>query len=247
MIGPLSQRVRGLLVGAPWLHAGASLALALSACGGVRHATRGGGAAAKDETLVEVRTTGFESPYQIVSFSTWDVDPNEALPATAPAGVVADMRAEAARHGAEMLLLERAEDAWRKVWLGLGIVRAQASTSTGGPGGDSAGPSAVPVCTQAGFEAALKDARARAITCAKRVLYERPAVRGSIEVLFEVDPHGDVLRAAATPASSRDTELQQCVLGAVHASAFGEPVGFTCRGSVAVQVTGAAGSPGVPQ
>lgn len=231
MTRPSSLRARGLFP------TSLCLALALTACGGVRHATRGGGASAKDVTLVEVRSTGFESPYQIVSFSTWDVDPNDELPATAPTDVIADMRAEAARRGAEMLLLERAEDAWRKVWLGLGIVRSQGE-SAGGP---------VPACTQAGFEAAVHDAKARAVTCAKRVLYERPAVRGAIEVLFEVDPHGEVLRAAATPASSRDTELQQCVLGAVHAAAFGEPAGFTCRGAVAVEITGPAGSPGVPQ
>jgi len=207
---------------------GLSLTLSLAACGGVRHATRGDGGAARDETLVEVRTTGFESPYHIVSYSTWDVDPNEALPTTAPAGIVAEMRAEAARRGAEVLLLDRVEDAWRKVWLGLGIVRA------------ADGEASIPPCDHAGFDVAVKDARARAASCARRVLYERPAVRGTVEVLFEVDPHGEVLRAAATPASSRDTELQQCALGAVHGSAFGEPRGFTCRGSMTLEVTGPA-------
>lgn len=204
-----------------------ALALGLSACGGVHHASRPDMTpAAKDPSLVEVRTTGFDGPTRVVSYSTWDVDPNDELPATAPADVVADMREQAASFGAEMLLLERVEDAWRKVWLGLGVVK------------DEAGKKDVAPCVHAGFDAALADAKARSIRCAKGILYERAAIRGNVEVLFEVDPEGRVLRAAPTPSSSRDSELQQCVVGAVHTTTFGRPLGFTCQGRVSVEISG---------
>jgi len=204
-----------------------ALFAALSACGGVHHATRPDPTpAAKDPSLVEVRTTGFDGPTRVVSYSTWDVDPNDELPAIAPADVVEDMRVQAGRSGAEMLLLERVEDAWRKVWLGLGVVK------------DEAGQKAVAPCVHGGFDAALADAKMRAVRCAKGILYERAAIRGSVNVIFEVDPEGRVLRAAPTPDSSRDSELQQCVVGAVHTTSFGRPLGFTCQGQVSVAISG---------
>ncbi len=197
----------------------------LIACGGVKHATRGASnQAPRDPTFVEVRTTGFDGAHEVVSYSTWDVDLTETLPAKIPDGVMSEMRDEAARHGAEMLLLDRIDDAYRKVWLGLGAKRTAEGTST----------NAVPECTQPGFAEALTDAKARGARCVKRLLYERPALSGKVEVLFEVDPNGRVLRAAATPDSSRDGQLQQCVVGAVHATAFGEPATFSCRGRVDV-------------
>jgi len=200
---------------------------ALSACGGVKHATRGAiDTAPRDPTFVEVRTTGFDGPHEVVSYSTWDVDLTDALPAQLPAGVLSEMRDEAARQGAEMLLLDRIDDAYRKVWLGLGAKRSAKGASN-----------AVPDCTQPGFAEALADAKARGERCVKRLLYERKALSGKVDVLFEVDPNGRVLSAAATPDSSRDGELQQCVVGAVHATAFGEPATFTCRGRVDVDTT----------
>jgi len=204
-----------------------ALFVGLSACGGVHHATRPDMTrAAKDPSLVEVRTTGFEGPTRVVSYSTWDIDPNDELPLAPPDDVVTDMREQAATFGAEMLLIERVEDAWRKAWLGLGVVK------------DDAAKSEVAPCVHAGFDKALADAKERAIRCGKGILYERPAIRGSIEVLFEVDPEGKVLRAAPTPASSRDSEFQQCVVGAVHTTTFGRPLGFTCQGRVSVAITG---------
>ena len=203
----------------------AATLLGASACGSVRHASRGEpGPEAKDPTLVEVRTTGFDGPVRTVSLSTWDVDPADDLPASAPADVIEEMRGEAARHGADMLLLERIEDAWRKLWLGRGVKKDELASRD------------VPVCGQPGFAAALEDAKARAVRCAEGVLYERPGLRGEVTVVFEVDPSGAVLLAAPTPDSSRDSQLQQCVVGAVHATGFGEPIGFTCQGRVTVAI-----------
>ncbi len=198
-------------------------------CGGVKHATRpDSGPEAKDPSLVEVRTTGYDGPTKVVSYSTWDVDPNDELPASVPDDVVADMREQAAAYGADMLLLDRIDDSWRKVWLGLGVKKDASANPT----------AAVPPCVHNGFDAAREDARQRAIRCVKGVLYEREALRGSIDVLFEVDPEGRVLRAAPSPDSSRDSSFQQCVVGAVHGTSFGRPLGFTCQGRVAVKIAG---------
>lgn len=211
-----------------------AITLVATACGGVQHATRNSApsAAAIDPTFVEVRTTGLETPYDIVSWSAWDVAQTDPLPTTAPDDVVTQMREEAARRGAQALLLERLEDPWRKVWLGLGVVRAPDRADE---------PQRPPTpCAQPGFAEALRDATARAQTCIKRLQYERPQLAGEVQVIFEVDAFGKVLRAAATPDSSRDGQLQACVLGAVHATSFGEPSDWTCQG---VLTAGTAGQP----
>lgn len=197
----------------------------LSGCGSVVHTTRPDvPATPRDPTLVEVRTTGYDGTYRIVSHSTWDVDPNLELPATAPTDVVSEMRAEAARRGAEMLLLERFDDAFRKVWLGRGIVRTEV------------GDTAIVACAHEGFERALARAKDRAQTCIARLAYDRPSIRGEVEVVFEVDAIGRALGVAALPSSSRDGGLQQCVIEAVHATDFGTPVGFSCKGQVGAAV-----------
>lgn len=202
-----------------------SLPLALAACSSVHHATRPEAFPdAKEPSLVEVRTTGYDGAYKVVSYSTWDVDPNDELPASAPDDVVDAMREEAAAYGADMLLLDRVEDAWRKVWLGLGVKKADSGDRT------------VPACVQKGFDAAVADARARAARCTKGILYGRPGLRGRVEAVFEIDPDGRVLRAAPTPDSSRDSSYQECVLQAVHATSFGTPIGFSCQGRVAVAI-----------
>lgn len=211
-----------------------AMVLTATACGGVQHATRSSApsGSAIDPTFVEVRTTGLETPYDIVSWSAWDVAQTDPLPATAPDEVVTQMREEAARRGAQALLLERLEDPWRKAWLGLGVVRAP----------DRANEPQKPPnpCAHPGFAEALLDAMARAQTCAKRLKYERPQLAGDVQVVFEVDPFGKVLRAAATPDSSRDGQLQACALGAVHATSFGAPTDWSCQ---AILLMGTPGTP----
>jgi hypothetical protein len=196
-----------------------------TACGNVVHSTRPGAAGEpRDPTLVEVRTTGYDDPFHVVSHSTWDVDPNGALPETLPEDVMVEMRAEAARRGAEMLLLERLDSEWRKVWLGRGAVKSDT--------GD--GP--IEACFHYGFAAHVAEAHERAVSNVKRLLYDRPDVRGQVEVMFEVDATGRAIGAAATPWSSRDGDLQRCVLEAVYATRFGTPEKFGCQWQISVNV-----------
>jgi hypothetical protein len=205
---------------------GATFLLLAPACGGVRTATRPGAALpSRDATLVEVRTTGYEGAYDVVSFSSWDVDLNESLPETAPEDVLFSMRAAAATHGAELLLVERWEDPYRKAFYGVGAAKRDGE------------PSAVGQCTHAGFDAVMESVRSSARSCAKGIKARRPAIRGVVEAVFEVAPEGDTLRAAATPASSRDSELQACVIGTIYGANWGAPSGFTCKGTITVDLS----------
>lgn len=195
----------------------------LAACSGVHSATRpGASATARDPSLVEVRATGFDGAYRIVSFSTWDVDPSEPLPAEAPVGVIEDMRAEAAAQGAEMLIMERWEDPYRKAYYGIGAVK------------DALASREIPTCGQPTFDAAMTAARATAAACVRELRAHRPQMRGSVTVAFEVDPDGKTLRGAPTPESSRDSEFQACLVDAVYATAWGAPLQFSCQARIGV-------------
>jgi hypothetical protein len=195
----------------------------LAACSGVHSATRpGASAAARDASLVEVRQTGFDGAYRIVSFSTWDVDPSETLPAEAPTGVVDDMRSEAAAQGAELLLVERWDDPYRKAYYGIGAIK------------DALASRDIPTCGQPTFDAAIAAARATAASCVREIRARRPQMRGSVTVAFEIDPDGKTLRAAPTPESSRDSEFQACVVEAVYATEWGAPLQFSCQARIGV-------------
>lgn len=197
--------------------------VSLLACSSVNTATREGATGtARDETLVKVVTTGAEGPYRIVSFSTWDVALVDDLPATAPDDILADMRSAAAQSGAEVLYVERYESEQRKAFYGVGAVP------------DASAPTAVSTCAHGGFAEQFQKADAKAQSCGRDVKLRRPQVQGKVDVAFEVDPAGGVLRAAPTPDSSRDSELQGCVLEAVHETDWGVPSGFTCQGRITV-------------
>ena len=197
----------------------------MAACSGVRHATRDGlSREARAVELVKVQSTGMDTGYRMVSFSSWDVELVDDLPAEAPEGVVADMREEAAAQGAEVLLLERYESDYRKAFYGIGAVE------------DALAPKTAPVCGHPTFKISIEKARAAANECAAKLKRERPQVQGSVTVAFEIDPDGGVLRAAPTPDSSRDSALQACALEAVHQASWGIPLEFTCQARIAVDI-----------
>jgi hypothetical protein len=215
---------------APFLVAALGLAPLFAACSGVRHATRPDGALPpRDVALVEVRTTGLEGAWRAVNFSSYDVELNEPLPAEAPEDVVISMREAASTHGARVLLIERWEDPYRQAFYGYGLVPAD--------GASFEGLAPAPPCAHATFSAALADVTAAARACARDVRARRPSLRGLVDALFEVDPFGGTLRAAASPDSSRDSELQACVIARIYATDWGVPDGLTCKGSLRVDLT----------
>ncbi len=202
-----------------------------AACSGVRLATRASTALpARDVTLVEVRTTGLEGAWRVVNFASFDVALNEPLPGEAPEDVVVSMREAASSHGARVLFIDRWEDPFRQAFYGYGVVPVDGAAFEGL---EPAAP-----CAHAAFKAALAEVTTAARACVRDVRARRPGLRGVVDALFEVDPFGGTLRAAASPDSSRDTELQGCVIARIYATDWGSPHAFTCRGSMRVDLTG---------
>jgi hypothetical protein len=201
-----------------------------AACSGVRHATRGAeGLPARDVELVEVRTTGLDGAWRVINFASWDVALNEPLPTEAPEDVIISMREAASSHGARVLFVERWEDTYRQAFFGYGVEPVE--------GASFEGLAPVPPCAHASFKAALSEVSASARACVRDVRGRRPGLRGVVDALFEVDPFGGTLRAAASPDSSRDSELQACVIARIYATGWGAPEALTCRGAVRVDLT----------
>jgi len=199
-----------------------SLFPALVACGAsVQTADRGAGQA-QEAYLVQTSDGSPGAGEALVTLSSWDVNPADALPAAAPPEVVEEMRAEAAARGATRLWIERVDTPWRRAYFGLGT-RPDAESS------------AEPVpCAHASFADGIIAASGDADRCLAAIRRERPALRGEITVIFQVDAWGDVMRAAPTPDSTRDGQAQRCALDAVYDASFGPPLALTCGGTLTV-------------
>ena len=203
---------------AAWL--GLALGVACASCGGVQ--TAGLGGPANDVFLVEVTDVVPSGGLRLVSVSSREVVPDGNPPARPSDGDVEAMRRGAAAHGAQVLVLERVHNRWRHAFYGLGYVRTDV---------EAAAPLAT--CSHPGAVSAHSDAQRRADRCLQALHAKRPALKGRIEVAFQVDAHGAVYRAAATPASSRDTQLQRCAMDAIHAAAgYGAHRGVLCAMSL---------------
>lgn len=205
------------------LAAAAALA-SLGACGsGVHTAHRGDPTANPgDPALVQVIDGSPDGELQLVSLSTWSVHVSDALPPTLPEGAVEAMRVGAAGLGATRLYLERVDSPHRKAFYGLGVVPSPGASVAPAP------------CDHPEYAEALADATRAADRCVATLRLERPALQGEITVVFQVDPEGEVMRAAATPSSTRDGQAQLCAVRAVHATDFGPPQALTCAGSLTI-------------
>jgi hypothetical protein len=205
-------------------------ATALSACGAsVQTAARAPGAGSGPPGEAYLVQVAYGSPGdgdRVVSLSVWDVNPADALPAAPPEDVVATMREHAAERGATRLWLERVEAPRRKAFFGLG-------TAPDPDPGATADPTP---CAHAAFADGLIAATRAADRCLAALLRERPALRGEITVVFQVDAWGAVMRAAPTPESTRDGMAQRCAVDAVHDADFGAPIALTCEGSLTVTI-----------
>ncbi len=202
--------------------------VAIAACGGgVRTVDRGPAGAPVDPVLVQVVKGAPLGDVRYVSLSSWEVHPADTLPAELPASQVAEMRRAAAARGATRLYLERVDDAFRRAFFGVGVVPTAAGQGDPGP------------CGHPAFAAARAAAEADGWRCLERLRATRPALRGQVAVIFQIDAEGRVMRAAATPASTRDGMAQRCVLRAAHEADWGTPAGLSCTGQLSVTFGGA--------
>ena len=192
---------------------GARLATALGftllwGCGGVE--TAGSGGPALEPFLVEVTDSMPTGDLRLVSVSSLGFQPDGSGPHRPGAADVATMRAAAAAHGAELLVLETVDNPWRHAFYGFGYVRAAADTAGELPG-----------CVHPEAIEARDAAAATASRCLRRRAAARPGLAGRLTVLFQVDAHGDIYRAGATPDSSRDTQVQRCAMQAIYDHDYG--------------------------
>ncbi|MGM0576342.1 MAG: hypothetical protein ACQEXJ_11480 [Myxococcota bacterium] len=193
--------------------------LTIAACGGVKTATRTDAPqSTSGPFLVEVVDRMPEEPVSLVSLSVLGLDPEEEPPLRPDEATVETMRRAAAAQGAEMLVLERVVMPWRKAFYGFGIRREEGGIS----------PRDVATCEHPEAREGLEDARDDAEDCLAEVKQARPAVSGRVVVTFQVDAFGSVYRAAASPDSSRDSQVRRCALRSVVKGDFGDHTGLLC-------------------
>jgi len=198
-------------------------ALGLAACATtVETADRGEGLAPRDPALVQVLEQPASVGDPLVSFSVWEVNRVDTLPAAAPEDVVTAMRTEAAQRGAARLFLERIDGPRRKAFFGLGAAP---------PGAERPHE---PVCDYPSFHTRAGRAVRDAQRCLAAVAARRPGFRAAVAVVMQLDAWGRVMQAAPTPESTRDGEAHACVLDALHATDFGAPPGLTCAAMLGV-------------
>lgn len=214
-------------------HAPVVLALLLLGCGSSL-STAGAPVPAGEETdlaLVQVTMTAPTRPARHVSVSRIDLPVYDA--ARRPdEGETQAMREAAAMRGADALVIEVLDTRWRKAIYGLGM----AYDKVEGPAGDAA----LSACTHASALAAAKAATEGVQKCLDALAATRKSLKGEVTILFIVDPFGGVRRAAASPSSSRDTQVQACALEAVLETDFGPSEGLGCTLEVSASVGGGA-------
>ena len=197
----------------------AVVALALTGCGAGLQSATFGAAAPKpnDPYLVAVVDAEPKGAFEVVTLSVAERRLQKALPARLDDDAVLEMRKAAAARGATVLLVERLDTPWRKAFYGQGMRPAKVPRKP------------LPACTH---ETALAEARDVANTvqrCLAGEKRKRPALKGGMTILFEVDPFGRERRALPSPDSSRDSLVRRCGLKAVQRAEFGTHAGVGCR------------------
>ena len=169
--------------------------------------------------LVKLIDAAPAKPVEIVSMSVVEREAWAAPQKRPSEDVVATMRRHAGQRGAHYLVIERLDNPWRRAFYGTGLRLLPPGTST----------RTIRDCTHESAREGAEDAAKRASRCMDKLRRTRPALKGEVAVLLEVDPFGRVRRAVPTPDSSRDTLMRNCALGAVFQQDFGEPGSWGCR------------------
>ena len=82
-------------------------------------------------------------------------------------------------------------------------------------------------------EAKARAAR-KASLCLKALAVNRRNLRATAHIKFRVDPFGDLMMAAALPASSRDTQVHACTIEALEDVSFPRPPSLMCEDTLQV-------------
>lgn len=230
---------RGLSVGAV-VASVAAVGTLVGACGpsvrtaGLADVTGARAPAATEAFLVQVMERPPARPARRVSISVATLSRAVPAPPAPDAHTREAMRAQAGARGAQVLVLSRLDTPWRKAFYGVGYRYLPPGAQADADDDDER--AAPPPCGQPDAVEAINDARAEALRCMGEARRARPALEGRVEILFDVDAFGDVMRAAATPASSRDGALQRCALRAVFHQDYGRASAVVCRAALRVEL-----------
>lgn len=176
--------------------------------------------------LVQVLTQAPDEAYLLV-ITRVELDPLDQRPVAEAIGEdrLEGMRVTAARHGAERLLLDDTRVGGKRRAYGLGLSTTLTSHLTLSP----------PECEGIGLTEAKARAARRASICLKELAARRTALSAEVHVRFRVDPFGALMRAAALPSSSRDSQVQDCVIEALDSVTYPRPPSLICTDDLQVR------------
>jgi hypothetical protein len=189
----------------------------------------------KAPAVVEVLEAPPERATAVVGLGVAELDTEGPRPQSPSAELVASFRGAAAERGADVVVIELMETRWRRAYYST-MLRYLA------PGESSSdGPRA---CDHPDTVAALEAARQEAAACLGKAKKDRPGLFGKVTIRFEVDAFGGIRRAAPTPDSTRDTQVQMCILEPLFTGkTYGPAKPFSCRSEVTVEVPAVAAEP----
>jgi hypothetical protein len=140
------------------------------------------------------------------------------------ADALAEMRAIAAAAGANFLLIERVDTRWRRAFYGSGL-RLSASEET-----------PLTTCQTNTYADTLRTVSKRAGRCLSALSASRKGLSGLVEFTFEVDTFGRVKRALPGRGSTRDSQMQRCLLKPIMRADFGPHDRFRCEGAIRMEL-----------
>jgi hypothetical protein len=182
--------------------------------------------ASRDAFLVKIIKVMPTRAVRLVSFASLELDTEGDMPAMPSAGQMASMRGYAGAAGANFLFVERLDLPWRRAFFASGL-RLDPKGAVGW---------ALASCDGSGMQSALENAREGALACLKLAAESRPALKGRMEIRFQLDATGKVKRALPDTQSSRDGQIQQCVYQHLFETSYPKPKGALCSGTFKVSL-----------
>ena len=174
--------------------------------------------------LVEVKLAPPAQPTVSVSQSVVAMDPGAPLPAMPANSILAPMREEAAKRGANFLLIERLDTRWRRVYYGTGLKLSQSQEG------------ALKACAHTGAVESRDRVVAQAGRCLQDLSRTRPALRARIDASLVIDAFGGLKGIVHRADSSRDGQVRSCLLKPAAKASYGRSGDYTCELSVQLEL-----------
>jgi hypothetical protein len=196
----------------------------LCACGATLQSVSYGGGEPRQPFLVQIVEDRPKRATETVSLTVAELDPAGTMTDRPGVGVRGFMLKAAARAGAHFLLLERLDTRWRRAFYATGLRLKEGATNT------------VPECTHIAYEPAAQAVLVQAGNCLRDLKRQRPSLVGVLGYTITVDAFGRAKRALPAEDSSRDTQMQKCLLRPVFKADFGQPGTYGCNAELRLEL-----------